>query len=71
MLERGWPFAVAVPVFVCRITNDAASEVDLRIPVNRKAHPDDLATILKRVSPFKELANKAATFPQARYRALE
>ena len=70
MLERGWPFAVAVPVFVCRITNDA-SEVDLRIPVNRKAHPDDLATILKRVSPFKELANKAATFPQARYRALE
>ena len=71
MLERGWPFAVAVPVFVCRITNDAASEVDLRIPVNRKAHPDDLATILKRVSPFKELANKAATFRQARYRALE
>jgi hypothetical protein len=39
MLERGWPFAVGVPVFVCRITNDAASEVDLRIAVNRKAHP--------------------------------
>jgi hypothetical protein len=27
--------------------------------------PDDLATTLKRVSPFKELANKAATFRQA------
>ena len=36
-----------------------------------KCTPDDLATILKRVSPFKELANKAATFRQARYRALE
>ena len=27
--------------------------------------PDDLATILNRLSPFKELANNAATFRQA------
>jgi len=40
-------------------------------PSSAKRIPDDLATILKRVSPFKELANKAATFRQARYRALE
>ena len=40
-------------------------------PSTAKRSPDDLATILKRVSPFKELANKAATFRQARYRALE
>ena len=31
-------FAVAVPVFVCQIANDAASEFDLRIAVKRKAH---------------------------------
>ena len=39
-------------------------------PSSAKRIPDDLATILKRVSPFKELANKAATFRQARYRAV-
>src|SRR6516225_9903541 len=38
-------------------------------PSTAKRIPGDLATILKR--PFKELANKAATFRQARYRALE
>jgi hypothetical protein len=36
-----------------------------------KRIPDNVVTILKRVSPLKELANKAATFGQARYRALE
>src|SRR5215467_9678428 len=40
-------------------------------PSTAKRIPDDRATILKRVSPFKELANKAATFRQARHRALE
>jgi hypothetical protein len=34
-------------------------------PSSAKGMPDDLATILKRVSAFKELANKAATFRQA------
>jgi hypothetical protein len=36
-------------------------------PSSAKRIPDDLATIPKRVSPFKELANKAATFRRARY----
>jgi hypothetical protein len=40
-------------------------------PSSAKRIPDDLATSLKRVSPFKGLANKAATFRQARYRAPE
>jgi hypothetical protein len=34
-------------------------------PSSAKRIPDDLATILKRVSPFKELANEGATFRQA------
>ena len=38
-------------------------------PSTAKRIPGDLATILKR--PFKELANKADTLRQARYRALE
>ena len=31
------------------------------IPLSAKRIPDGLATILKRVLPFKELANNAAT----------